>query len=430
MHGRHRLIEGLIAVILCASAPLASAQVPWVRSPGNPVLAPGVSGSWDESAAVAVTVIFHQGIYKMWYAGDNGLGYATSADGLAWTKHVSNPVLLPGTTGSWDEDTVDHASVIYADGLYRMWYIGNGVDAFEAFRIGYATSPDGVMWTKYAGNPVLDLGPPGSMDDEEVFHPWVIYEGGLYRMWYNGRDGSTQRILYASSPDGITWTKFTAHPMLEAGAPGSWDDKDLGPLCVVASGALYHMWYSGWDSLEENFAIGHAVSSDGLDWTKTTWINPVLTQGNEGSWDDSLIAVPIVLLEGGAFRMWYAGTDGGIWQTGHATAPDLTDVPEEPGGSADGAGLCKLYQNAPNPFRASTTIRYAVAVSTSVRLEVIDLAGRRVRLLVSGDEVEAGSHVASWDGRDDAGRKLGAGLYFCRLESLGAVRSRRMVLIR
>ena len=427
-----RVIPYLTAIALCAWAPMLSAQVQWERYSGNPVLSPGASGSWDESVAIPNTVIFHEGVYKMWYEGGRGFGYATSADGLAWSKHESNPVLLPGAAGSWDDGEISQASVVYEEGLYRMWYTGsNGGDN----RVGYATSPDGVVWTKYSGNPVLDLGPPGSMDDHEVMHPSVIFEAGLYRMWYNGKTNVIpQQILYASSPDGINWSRFTAHPMLEAGPSGSWDDGGLGALCVVVSGASYHMWYTGWSEYDPDldppgdFAFGHATSSDGLVWTKTTAFNPVLTPGTAGSWEDSLIWGPSVSLEGGGFRMWYAGTDGVLFQTGHATSLNVTGVPRDPSGSPVAVGPATLYQNEPNPFRASTTIRYHVVVPTSVRLEVIDLAGRRVRRLLSSDEVQAGVHALQWDGRDDTGRQLGVGLYFCRLVAPGVAQNRKMIL--
>jgi hypothetical protein len=428
MQGQRHLIQGLTALVLCAWAPMANAQVDWVRDPANPVLAPGAPGSWDESFAIATTVMFHQGIYKMWYEGDGGFGYATSADGLAWSKHGSNPVLVPGSAGSWDEVEIGHASVVYEDAMYRMWYGGEDTDGAHAF--GYATSPDGVVWTKYPGNPVLDPAPAGSMDDVEMLHPSVIFDTGLYRMWYAGQHEVTQRILYASSPDGINWTRFTAHPMLEPGPSGSWDGGSLGSLCVVADGAFYHMWYTGWNEFDD-LAIGYAWSTDGLTWTKNTDYNPVLTPGTAGSWDDLLIALPVVLLEGDGFRMWYAGTnDDVLYQNGLATSPSVTDVRRDPSGSPGGVGLSTLYQNAPNPFRSSTIIRYEVAAPTPVRLEIIDLTGRLVRRLIGSEDIEAGLHMLRWDGCDDSGRKVAAGLYFCRLETTGVVRSRRMILIR
>jgi hypothetical protein len=332
-------------------------------------------------------------------------------------------VIIPGVPGSWDEGGISKPTVVYEDGLYRMWY--SGADAMNDNRIGHATSPDGVVWTKHPSNPVLDHGPFGSWDDEEVIHPTVIYVGGLYRMWYNGHDGLAQRILHATSPDGITWTRFTAFPMLEPGSPGSWDESGLGPLCVVVNGAYYHMWYTGWNGSDE-FSIGYAWSSDGLTWIKNSPYNPVLIAGSPGSWDDAMVAMPSVLREGGEFRMWYGGTDGVLFQTGHATSPDVTGVPVTPTATSQ----VWLYQSAPNPFHSSTTIRYHVVVPTRIRLEIVDPAGRVVRRLLSGEEVGAGVHMVKWDGRDDKGRKMYSGLYFSRLEAGGRSQVRNLILIR
>ena len=83
----------------------------------------------------------------MWYEGDNGIGYATSADGIIWIKDsLHNPVLEPGPPGSWDEMQINQASVLFKDNIYHLWY--SGVDFFNDNRIGHATSPDGINWTK------------------------------------------------------------------------------------------------------------------------------------------------------------------------------------------------------------------------------------------------------------------------------------------
>jgi glucose/arabinose dehydrogenase len=70
----------------------------------------------------------------------------------------------------------------------------------------------------------------------------------------------------------------------------------------------------------------------------------------------------------------------------------------------------------PNPFRAGTTISFALPAASAVELGVFDAAGKRVRLL-SEATFGAGSHEITWDGRDDLGRDLGGGVYFYRLDA-------------
>lgn len=69
---------------------------------------------------------------------------------------------------------------------------------------------------------------------------------------------------------------------------------------------------------------------------------------------------------------------------------------------------------APNPFRAGTTIRYALARAGAVDLAVFDAQGRRVRTLASGPR-PAGPASAAWDGTSDAGAPAEPGVYFVRL---------------
>jgi hypothetical protein len=88
-----------------------------------------------------------------------------------------------------------------------------------------------------------------------------------------------------------------------------------------------------------------------------------------------------------------------------------------------------LHPNHPNPFNPSTAISYELPARGRVTLRVFDAKGRLVRTLV--DAVEpAGVRNARWDGRNDAGAVVGSGVYFCRLETAGISRSRKMVLLK
>ena len=64
-----------------------------------------------------------------------------------------------------------------------------------------------------------------------------------------------------------------------------------------------------------------------------------------------------------------------------------------------------------------------------MRLEILDLSGRRVRDLVRG-AVPAGSHWFDWDGTDNAGRTAGSGVYVARLSGPGANRSLKLIRLR
>ena len=83
-----------------------------------------------------------------------------------------------------------------------------------------------------------------------------------------------------------------------------------------------------------------------------------------------------------------------------------------------------LYQNYPNPFNPSTTIKFAIAKSSFVRLSVFDLLGREVSVLVNS-KMETGYYSIIWDAS-----KKSSGIYFCRLQSENNVIMKQMILIK
>jgi len=105
-----------------------------------------------------------------------------------------------------------------------------------------------------------------------------------------------------------------------------------------------------------------------------------------------------------------------------AVLGDGTGVDEKPD---DGL---RLYQNYPNPFNPSTVIPFEVSSSTDVSLTVYNVLGQTVRILADGDHM-AGRHTYTWDGRDDAGQPVSAGVYLYRLTAGRAVKTGKMTLL-
>ncbi len=103
-----------------------------------------------------------------------------------------------------------------------------------------------------------------------------------------------------------------------------------------------------------------------------------------------------------------------------AAVDDLEILADMDGSSAigdpvQGAQLSfALRAAAPNPARGVAQIAYQVPAQTHVKITIYDVNGRAVRT-VANDSVEAGDHVATWDGRDDGGRSVAAGVYYYRM---------------
>jgi predicted GH43/DUF377 family glycosyl hydrolase len=164
-------------------------------------------------------------------------------------------------------------------------------------------------WTKFQENPVLggDLG--------TVFDVSVLKEEDGFRMWFSWRPKSSVAIV--ESNDGIHWSE----PIIALGpnkATG-WEDRINRPI-VVKRPDGYHMWYTGQN--HRNSYIGHAISSDGKTWSRTS-DNPVLAP--DQPWEKEAVMSPHVLWDEdqNGYRMWYSG--GEQYEPdaiGYAVSPD------------------------------------------------------------------------------------------------------------
>jgi len=522
-------------VFFLLSIKMLNAQTNFVKyRSGNPVLSLGAPGAWDDTEAAYAHVRFDGEQYQMWYSGSPvsdtyRIGYATSSDGITWKKYESNPVFSVGASG-FDNLDVWQPMVLFNDGHYEMWYVGNTT----AGDIGYATSDDGISWTRQNnGNPVLKKGASGAWDQDWIAKPFVTQNDTLYRMWYAGTVQSPFGIWQtgtAMSTDGINWSKHQDNPVLKAGNQGEWDAGGAVLSSFIVDNGLYHMWYFNWSSNADGLKTGYATSTDGFDWTKYEG-NPILNQ-NSGDWDVLNTTVSTVIREGHRWRMWYtgrrsgsvdrlcyaedfsnaahvdsirisfsgAGADSGrISFQAYIANPhseNLTaralikndddsviasiDIEEDnnsgiwrgqwdvPAGTADysvgvelnniTAGYVhnsfdwgvlaefssvtsvdkahsilptehRLYQNYPNPFNPVTIINFEVAVSGHIELKIYNVLGQEIRTLVNSAK-PAGAHQVIWDGRDNGGRVVSGGIYFYNLQAGAVVQTRKMLFIR
>ena len=85
--------------------------------------------------------------------------------------------------------------------------------------------------------------------------------------------------------------------------------------------------------------------------------------------------------------------------------------------------------NYPNPFNPATTIAFSIPETGKVRVAVYNLKGQKVKDLINS-ELPEGNHKLVWDGKDEANRNVGSGIYFLRLESGGKTSIRKAMLLK
>jgi predicted GH43/DUF377 family glycosyl hydrolase len=244
------------------------------------------------------------------------IGLATSDDGLQWTKqNDGDPIFEHGRPGTFDSTKVDHPAVLHFDGKFHMWYTAGDKDS--RYTIGYATSPDGRHWHRENNaRPVLSAGARGRFDDQVVLHPAVVREdSGLLHLWYNGVGPQKSfRVGHATSRDGIHWTRQNrGRAVLEPSVVGDFHEGYVYNVFVMLEGGRFHMWYSAWAANERKTGpnhngITHAVSSNGDQWEKDA--TPCITNGAAGSIDEYASFACIIVKRGNEFWMYYSAGSG------------------------------------------------------------------------------------------------------------------------
>jgi hypothetical protein len=88
-----------------------------------------------------------------------------------------------------------------------------------------------------------------------------------------------------------------------------------------------------------------------------------------------------------------------------------------------------LYQNVPNPFNPTTTIRFDLPRAVNVNLSIYNVKGELIATLVNQHMTEGRKEV-TWTAKDNRGRAVSSGIYFYRLVAVVFVQTRKMVLLR
>ncbi|MCK4764497.1 MAG: DUF11 domain-containing protein [Candidatus Aminicenantes bacterium] len=242
--------------------------------------------------------------YKMWFTdGTVGgqIGFSYSRDGVNWSTCAA--CVCAGLTNP------HHVAVVYTGSKYRIWYWDTAVLYAQA-AIRSAKSSDGLNWSGdqvTTGSLITGISPDwnrGSYGPCQVFYNPTAANSGTdpfnysFYMYFDGTTGGLEETGLGYSADGIDWQLYGRVLARGNSGPGGntddWDSSYASRCSVVkVSAGEWHMWYSGGQT-GLNEGIGHAVSTDGLNWSRNP-DNPILHVSDGETYRDSRTYTPWVL---------------------------------------------------------------------------------------------------------------------------------------
>jgi predicted GH43/DUF377 family glycosyl hydrolase len=289
-------------------ASLAETAGGWTKWAGNPVMGGKYGTCFD------VSVMKDGETYRMWlsWRPRQSLALVESRDGIHWSE-PPRIVLGPRRETGWEDD-INRPVVIKRGDAFLMWYTGQ---ARGHSWLGHAASPDGLHWRRLSAQPVLS--PERPWERVAVMCPDVLWDDDLkrFRMWYSGGEQNEPNAIgYATSPDGLVWTKHDANPVFVPDPQVGWEQFKVTGCQVLKRGDWHYMFYIGFRD-EDHAQIGLARSRDGLTHWERLPQNPILRPGN-GKWDHDACYKPYAIFDGRKWLLWYNGRHGGLEQIGLA----------------------------------------------------------------------------------------------------------------
>lgn len=250
---------------------------------------------------------------------------------IEFTHYDNNPILTPGEEGAWDSPHILLADVLYDDEMFYLFYLGGS--APEGWSVGYATSPDGLTWTRFEGNPIL--GPDATIAPFGYGNLAVIKSGDQWMMFLGTHSPvmqDRQGVIFKATAATVEgpWT-VQEDPILED--ERGWDDSEKMVQSVVETEDGYQLFYLAMSRGADSPKLGLATSPDGDVWTR--YDNPdsrlppfgqsdPVFGANEDTWDNSFVGSVSVRPGENSLEMLYfaASRDGNHIGIGYATSAD------------------------------------------------------------------------------------------------------------
>jgi len=324
----------------------------------------------------------------------------------AWVRRYNGP-----------EDSTDHASAIAVDGsgyIYVTGYSCGSGTSYDYATIKYYPNGDTAWVATYNG-------PADSFDVTSAIA--VDDSGNVYVTGYSygiGTDRDYATIKYVQHEERVEICNFFLTPkkLNVAGGAGhtfkihlrpcepmdvSKDDSaevyvDVDASCTFDSDERYPAW----------------VTSNGMVVMVKVFC-PDLVDNDPKVAINSINNIPISDTSGNNIVL-YLDT---FTPKGKGPKSLATVLPDQ----------FTLNQNHPNPFNPTCEIGYTLPTDCHITLTIYNMLGQKVRVLVN-EHQNAGHKSVTWDGKDDQGREMTSGVYFCRIQAGDFVQSKKMVLMK
>lgn len=201
----------------------------------------------------------------------------SSDDGKTFVPYDGgNPIMHVGVQGDPDWKNATFGSVVKVDDTWTMVYEAHpDVPALDHPATAWATSTDGVTWTKHGI--AVPEGSTGQWDDNAAGTPSINFYNGWYYVWYHGCLFATVTHCsrgVAAGPSMSSLAKSASNPVLVGGGTGTWDSVSVGKASVLFDGTAYFMTYEGSNdpacSTTAQWGVGLARSTDLVTWAKLT----------------------------------------------------------------------------------------------------------------------------------------------------------------
>lgn len=230
------------------------------------------------------------------------------------------PVIAPGELGMFDDSGVAMGYYIEIEKIPHIYYLGWNLKVTVPWLNTIGLAKQNLLsgkFEKVSRAPIMDR---NNEDPFSISYPSILFENGLYRMWYgsNLNWGKEQHemnhvIKYAESSDGYNWKRenIIAVDLFHNG------EYALSKPFVVKEKNKYLMWYSyrGKNDIK-TYRIGYAESLDGINWVRND--REVGIDISENDWDSEMISYPFVFDYKGNRYMLYNGN--GYGKTGFGIA--------------------------------------------------------------------------------------------------------------